>query len=101
MSWIEAINLTLNLPEDKGRLYNIIKEIRTLLEDPGDRQAKVSLYQNTRRKTNWAIHLRRESSSVSPGKTGIGKDFADVVGKLGNVEHAVWKKVPGTTSAIE
>ncbi|MCG8336753.1 MAG: hypothetical protein MJE63_19785 [Proteobacteria bacterium] len=100
MSWIEAISLSLDLPEDKNRLYQIIKEIRSLLEGERERQVKLSLYRSTKVNTNWAIHLQRDTSSVSPQKTGIGRDFVSVFSHLGQVEHAIWKKVPGTSEAM-
>lgn len=100
MCWIEAISLSLDLPEDKNRLYKIIREIRSHLEGGREREVTLSLYRSTRVNTNWAIHLQRDTSSVSPRKTGIGKDFANIVANLGQVEHAIWKKVPGTSQAM-
>jgi hypothetical protein len=99
MSWIEAISLSLDLPENKDRLYKIIRELRSHLESERERDVSLSLYRSTRVNTDWAIHLQRDSSSVSPCKTGFGKDFASSVGNLGKVEHAIWKKVPVASEA--
>ena len=93
MNWIEAINLSLTIPEDKHKLYDIIKEIKSALSTQNDRPVKLSLYRSTRIDTNWAIHLKRDTTSTIPAKTGIGKNFAGIFSQLGRVEHAIWKKV--------
>ncbi len=92
-NWIEAINLTLAVPEDGAKLYDLLKAVKTSSALRKDPPVKVSLYRNTTARTNWIFHFLRDSAVNHPGKTKIGKNVAGIIGKLGHVEHAVWKKV--------
>ena len=92
-NWIEAINLTLAVPEDSAKLYDLLKAVKISPALQEDRPVKVSLYRNTKARTNWIIHFLRDSAFDHPGKTNIGKNVASIIGKFGHVEHAVWKKI--------
>lgn len=97
MSWIEIINLNLNKPEDKSRLRNAFKKVRSNPELRKNRAIKASLFRNTKSSTKWSIHLKREYSAPKPFKTLVGENIAGVFRSFGDVDHTVWKKVEEAT----
>lgn len=93
MKWFEAINLELSLPENKTILFDLIKRAKSSSMIKQDPSMKVSVFRNVKTGNHWSILLQRENSEMRPGKTPIGKSFADVASSLGQVKHDVWRRL--------
>ncbi|MCP4757072.1 MAG: hypothetical protein GY866_39925 [Proteobacteria bacterium] len=91
MNWIEIIIVRLSKQEDIPSIEEVFREVGAGRDESADEFVDVALYRNKDVESDWAIHLRRQSSNVRPDKSGLGRMIAEAFRPFGLVHHSVWE----------
>lgn len=90
MRWIEIINARMAVDTDFKELERVFKEVRNGVMEGAEKNTRMVVYRCRFVETDWVIHLHRESHEPPDGRTGLGKELANMIRPMGLVDHSIW-----------